>query len=69
MGPGRFGRGPEGQEEGETMMRKTPILVLAFWLGGIVSAFAQQEQWTGNVNVFVGTKSLDENAWAPRLRM
>lgn len=41
------------------------ILVMLFSIFGASLAFAGQDSWTGNINVFLGTKSLDEDDWAP----
>lgn len=31
----------------------------------ILPVVSQADEWTGNVNVFLGSKALDENDWAP----
>ncbi len=46
-------------------MRKAFVLALVFLIGGVSSALAEEEGWTGNVNFFLGAKALDDDDWEP----
>lgn len=44
-----------------------PVLLLSFFSATLPawSAVAQENNWTGNANAFLGTKALDEDSWTP----
>lgn len=41
------------------------IFIFVFSIGGISPALAEEERWTGNVNFFLGIKTLDDDDWEP----
>lgn len=47
------------------IMWRTLVLVMVFSIMSLNPADAQEETWTGNINVFLGAKALDEEDWAP----
>ena len=46
-------------------MRKTLILALVLSIFYVPTVFAEQTVWTGNANVFLGGKFLDDDEWEP----
>lgn len=42
-----------------------PVVTLLVLIGAATTNLAQAQESTGNVNVFLGTKSLDDEDWAP----
>lgn len=47
------------------MSRILIAAVLFTWIVGLSPVFAEQQDWTGNINVFLGAKALDDDDWEP----
>lgn len=41
------------------------VILMLFTMNANAETNVDENKWTGNVNVFLGQKSLDENDWAP----
>lgn len=44
------------------------VFITLFSISGVSFAFAEQDAWTGNANILLGGKTLDEDDWEPAER-